>query len=65
MKVKVESVNIGLFEYDSIIVKINDNLTEIVFDKKDNVNRYVGKMIELINSDGTYKIKEADSLKKN
>lgn len=63
MKVKVESVNIGLFDYDSIVVKINDNLTEIIFDKKDDIKKYYGKTVELINNNGIYKIKEAD--KKN
>lgn len=65
MKVKVESVNIGVFDYDSIIVKINNNLTEIIFDKKDEVKKYDGKTVELINTNGIYKIKEVDNFKKN
>jgi len=64
MKVKVESVNVGNFEYDSIIVTLNDEKTEIVFNKKDNVLKYEGKMVELEKNNGTYTVKEVDSIKK-
>ena len=39
MKVKIEKVNIGLYEYDSIIAKIDNKKTEIVFKKEDKVIR--------------------------
>ena len=57
MKVKVEKVNIGLYEYDSIVVKIDNKKTEIVFKKEDNISQYEGKEIDLICEKGVYKIK--------
>ena len=57
MKTKVEKVNIGLYEYDSIIVKIENKKTEIVFRKEDKVYQYEGKEVELINEKGIYIIK--------
>lgn len=65
MKVKVEKVNIGLYEYDSIFVKIDGELTEIVFRKKDNVSQYEGKEIDLVCEKGIYKIKSFITNKKN
>ena len=59
MKVKVEEVAIGLYDYDSIFVKIDNKLTEIVFKKEDKVSQYEGKEIELVNDKGVYKIKPA------
>lgn len=57
MRTKVEKVNIGIYEYDSIVVNIDNEKTEIVFKKGDNVAQYDGKEIELLNEDGIYKIK--------
>lgn len=57
MKVKVEKVNIGVYEYDSIVVNMDNKKTEIVFKKECNVSKYDGKEIELINDNGIYKIK--------
>lgn len=57
MKVKIEKVNIGLYEYDSIIAKIDNKKTEIVFSKKDSVSQYEGKEVELVNEKGVYEIK--------
>ena len=37
MKVKVEKVIIGTYEYDSIVVSINNVSTEIVFKKEDKI----------------------------
>lgn len=59
MKVKVEKVVVGIYEYDSIFVKIDNKLTEIVFRKEDKVSQYEGKEIELVNDKGVYKIKPA------
>ena len=59
MKVKVEKVVVGIYEYDSIFVKIDNKLTEIVFKKEDKVSQYEGKEIELVNDKGVYKIKPA------
>ena len=56
MKVKVEKVAVGVYEYDSIFVKIDGKLTEIVFRKEDKVSQYEGKEIELVNDKGFYKI---------
>ena len=57
MKVKIEKVNIGLYEYDSIVVNIENKKTEIVFKKDDKVFQYEGKEIELVKEKGVYKIK--------
>ena len=64
MKVKVEKVTVGIYEYDSILVKIDDKDTEIAFNKEDKISQYEGKEIELINDKGVYKIKPV-STKKN
>ena len=64
MKVKVEKVVVGVYEYDSIFVKIDNKFTEIVFKKEDKVSQYEGKEIELVNDKGIYKIKPV-SAKKN
>ena len=65
MKVKVEKVVVGIYEYDSIFVKIDNKLTEIVFRKEDQVSQYEGKEIELVNDKGVYKIKPVVASKKN
>ena len=65
MKVKVEKVAVGIYEYDSIFVKIDDENTEIVFRKEDRVSQYEGKEIELLNDKGVYKIKPIVVSKKN
>lgn len=57
MKTKIEKVNIGIYDYDSIVVNIENKKTEIVFSKKDNVSQYEGKEIELVTEKGIYKIK--------
>lgn len=57
MKVKVEKVNVGIYDYDSIVVNIDNKKTEVVFLKKDNVSQYNGKEIDLVNENGIYKIK--------
>lgn len=57
MKVKVEKVVVGVYEYDSIFVKIDGKITEIVFRKEDKVFQYEDKEIELVCEKGVYKIK--------
>lgn len=57
MKVKVEKVINGIYEYDSIVVKIDGKETEIVFRKEDKVLQYEGKEVDLVNSNGVFKIK--------
>lgn len=65
MKVKVEKVIVGIYDYDSIFVKIDNKLTEIVFKKEAKVSQYEGKEIELVNDKGDYKIKPFVASKKN
>lgn len=67
MKVKVEKVNVGTYDYDSIVVNIENKKTEIVFSKKDNVSQYEGKEIELVVENNLYKIKSVttSATKKN
>ena len=65
MKVKVEKVAIGVYDYDSIFVKIDNKLTEIIFRKEDKASQYEGKEIELVNDKGVYKIKPIIVSKKN
>lgn len=57
MKVKVEKVNVGIYDYDSIVVNIENKKTEIVFSKKDSISQYEGKEVELVNEKGVYEIK--------
>ena len=57
MKVRVEKVVVGVYEYDSIFVKIDGKDKEIVFRKEDKVSQYEGKEVELVNDKGVYKIK--------
>lgn len=66
MKVKVEKANVGIYDYDSIVVNIENKKTEIVFKKEDKVSQYEGKEVELVNEKGVYKIKPVTiSAKKN
>lgn len=65
MKVKVEKVAIGLYDYDSIFVKIEGKDTEVVFGKSEKVSQYEGKEIELVNDKGVFKIKPFVTNKKN
>lgn len=67
MKVKIEKVNIGLYEYDSIVVKIDNTRTEIVFRKEDKISQYEGKEVNLVKENDAYKIKPttSTSVKKN
>lgn len=66
MKVKIEKVNIGLYEYDSIVVKIDNNRTEIVFRKEDKISQYKeGKEVDLVKENGIYKIKPTTSTSVN
>lgn len=64
MRVKVKEVVVGKYDYDSILVNIDNEDVEIVFNKEDKVSQYEGKEIELINDKGAYKIKSAVELKK-
>ena len=63
MKVKVEKVTVGIYDCDSIHVKIDGKDTEIVFKKVDKISQYEGKEIELINDKGVYKIKPVSTKK--
>jgi hypothetical protein len=63
MKVKVAKVTVGIYDYDSILVKIDGKDTEIAFKKEDKVSQYEGKEVELTNDKGVYKIKPASSKK--
>jgi len=66
MKVKVEKVTVGNYEYDSILVTLEGKKTEIVFRKDVNLAQYEGKEIELTKDKGVYQIKFATStVKKN
>lgn len=66
MKVKVEKANVGIYDYDSIVVNIENKKTEIVFKKEDKVSQYEGKEVELVNEKGVYQIKPITvSTKKN
>ena len=65
MKVKVEKVIVGIYDYDSIFVKIDNKDVEIVFKKEDKVSQYEGKEVNLVNENGLYKIKSIIASKKN
>lgn len=64
MKVKVEKVTVGNYEYDSILVTLDGKKTEIVFRKDKNLAQYEGKEVELTNEKGVYQIKLATSTAK-
>lgn len=64
MKVKIEKVTVGNYEYDSILVTLEGKKTEIVFKKDENLEQYEGKEIELTNEKGVYQIKLATSTTK-
>lgn len=64
MKVKVEKVTVGNYEYDSIFVTLEGKKTEIVFKKNVNLAQYEGKEIELTNEKGVYQIKLVTSAAK-
>ena len=64
MKVKVESVTVGKFGYDSIQITVDKNKTSIAFDKKDNIVKYDGKYVDIEQTDGTYTIKESVNAEK-
>lgn len=55
-KVKVLDVIIGKFDYDSIIVQVDNVKTEICFNKEVNISEYKGKYIYLTKENGKYKI---------
>lgn len=61
VKVKIDEVVVGDYNYDSIIVKLNNKTTEIVFNKEDNVNQYKGKNVELIETEGIYEIRSLEA----
>lgn len=63
MKVKVEKVNIGMYEYDSVVVNMDNKKVEIVFKKTDNVVQYDGKEIDIVSENGLYKIKSVSNTK--
>lgn len=61
MKAKVEKVNVGTYDYDSIVVNIENKKTEIVFSKKDNISQYEGKEVELVKENNIYSIKSVSN----
>ena len=63
MKVKVEKVTIGIYDCDSIHVKLDGKDTEIAFKKEAKVSQYEGKEIDLTNDKGVFKIKPVSTKK--
>ena len=55
-KVKVINTTTGIYDCDSITVKLDGVKTEICFDKKDNVAQYEGKEVYLSKDKGVYVI---------
>jgi hypothetical protein len=60
-KVKVLSTNIGIYDCDSVTVMLENNKTEICFDKKDNITQYDGKEVYLSKKDGIYVISPVEA----
>jgi hypothetical protein len=56
IKTKVVSSEIGKFDVDSIAIDIDGEITSICFDKSDNVTKYDGKDIYIINDNGVFSI---------
>ena len=55
IRVKIEKVDIGKFDVDSIPVKTKDNYTQYCFSKELNVSQYLNKEVYLYsNSNGNY-----------
>nr|WP_024835410.1 hypothetical protein [Clostridium sp. 12(A)] len=63
MKLKVKEV-ISDYDYDCIVVDIDKISTQIVFNKSDHVERYLGKTVDLNCDNGKYTIKEASAPEK-
>lgn len=63
MKLKVKEV-INDHDYDCIVVDIDKIPTQIVFNKSDHVERYLGKTVDLNCDNGKYTIKEAPASEK-
>ena len=62
-KVKVISTTIGRYDYDSITVKLDNAITEICFNKTENVTQYQGKEIYLSQENGKFIISPVETKK--
>ena len=55
-KVKVNKVNLGKYDCDSIIVKLDNIDTEICFSKDINVSQFEGKEVNIVLGENGYVI---------
>lgn len=62
--VKIEKINIGLYETDSVVVNVDNVKTEICFSKKDNISQYQNKEVWLTYKGGKYIIQEKEKPRK-
>lgn len=62
-KVKVIGATVGKYDVDSITVELNGEKTEICFDKKDEVTKYVGKEVYLSSNNGIFFISPVEPKK--
>ena len=58
IKTKIETIEVGKFDVDSIVIKNDDKDIEICFDKKLNITQYIGKEVIIKNEDGVFTITE-------
>lgn len=66
IKTKVQEINIGKYDVDSIVVNVDNQIIEICFNKNENIAGYLGKEIVLIEKQGLYSIeKKNESFNKN
>lgn len=62
MKAKVEKVIIGIYDYDSAVLKQADGRhVELVFNKSKNIKTFDGKEVEIIKAGNELEIKEVSS----
>ena len=66
IKTKVQEINIGKYDVDSIVVNVDNQIIEICFNKNENIAEYLDKEIVLIEKQGLYSIeKKNESFNKN
>jgi hypothetical protein len=58
-KTKLETVDVGTFDVDSIKVKNGEDFIQICFDKKLNISKYIGKYVVIKSMNEIYTIEES------
>jgi hypothetical protein len=66
IKTKIDDVEIGKYDVDSILIKNGDTSIQICFDKKSNISQFIGKDVIIKNKNGVFTVSEniPDTIKK-